>query len=221
MFVTGPNVVKTVTQEDVTQEVLGGADTHTSVSGVAHCAFENDVDALRSLREFYEYLPLNNKAEVPVRATEDPIDRVEESLRYLVPDDPNLPYDMLAVIRKVVDNNNIFEIMPEFAKNISCCFARMDGRTVGIVANNPNHLAGCLDINSSIKAARFVRFLDAFNIPIITFVDVPGFLPGTDQEHGGIIRNGAKLLYAYAEASVPKLTGGLHCTDSHTALSEY
>ena len=206
MFVTGPNVVKTVTQEDVTQEELGGAETHTSVSGVAHAAFENDVTALRALRDFYEYLPLNNTAEVPVKPTEDSRDREEASLRYLVPDDPNVPYDMIEVIKKVVDEFTVFEIMPDFAKNIICCFARMEGRTVGIVANNPGHLAGCLDINSSIKAARFVRFLDAFNIPIITFVDVPGFLPGTAQEYGGIIRNGAKLLYAYAEATAPKLT---------------
>ena len=206
MFVTGPNVVKTVTQEDVTQEELGGAKTHTSVSGVAHGAFENDVIALRSTRELFEYLPLNNKEDPPIKPTEDVRERAEESLRYLVPDDPNVPYDMLSVVKKIVDDNTVFDIMPDFARNILCGFARMEGRTVGIVANNPGHLAGCLDINASIKAARFVRFLDSFNIPIITFVDVPGFLPGTDQEHNGIIRNGAKLLYAYAEATVPKLT---------------
>jgi len=206
MFVTGPNVVKTVTMEDVTQEELGGAKAHTTLSGVAHCAFDNDVHALKATRELYEYLPLNNKQAAPVRHTGDPRERMEESLRYLVPDDPNVPYDMLAVVKKIVDEQTVFEIMPDFAKNILCCFARMNGQTVGIVANNPSHLAGCLDINASIKAARFVRFLDAFNIPIVTFVDVPGFLPGVDQEHNGIIRNGAKLLYAYAEATVPKIT---------------
>lgn len=206
MFVTGPNVVKTVTMEDVTQEELGGSKTHTSLSGVAHGAFENDIQAMKQIRELYDFLPLNNKDGAPIRSTMDTRDRKEESLRHLVPEDPNVPYDMLAIIQKIVDDGNVFEIMPEYARNILCCFARMDGRTVGIVANNPGHLAGCLDINASIKAARFVRFLDAFNIPIITFVDVPGFLPGTTQEHGGIIRNGAKLLYAYAEATVPKLT---------------
>mmetsp|Transcript_23488 Transcript_23488/g.25715 ORF Transcript_23488/g.25715 Transcript_23488/m.25715 type:complete len:541 (-) Transcript_23488:146-1768(-) len=206
MFVTGPNVVKTVTNEDVTQEELGGAETHTSISGVAHGAFENDVVALRALREFYDFLPLNNKSPVPVKSTSDTRDRKEEALRYMVPDDSNQPYDMLSVVKKVVDEGNVFEVMPNFAKNIICGFARMEGRTVGIVANNPGHLAGVLDIDASIKAARFVRFLDSFNIPILTFVDVPGFLPGTNQEHGGIIRNGAKLLYAFAEATVPKIT---------------
>lgn len=206
MFVTGPNVVKTVTNEDVTQEELGGAETHTQISGVAHGAFENDVLALRNIRDLYGYLPLNNKAACPVLQTDDPRGRSDESLRYLVPDDPNIPYDMISLVKKVVDNNTVFEIMPDYAKNIICGFARMDGRTVGIVANNPSHLAGCLDINASVKAARFVRFLDSFNIPIVTFVDVPGFLPGTDQEHNGIIRNGAKLLYAYAEATSPKIT---------------
>jgi len=206
MFVTGPNVVKTVTHEDVTQEVLGGADTHTQISGVAHGAFDNDTITLRQMRALYEYLPLNNKDTAPLKPTLDSPLRKEPSLRYLVPDDPNSPYDMLSVVKKVVDDNTIFEIMPDYAKNIICGFARMDGKTVGIVANNPNVQAGCLDSDSSIKAARFVRFLDAFGIPIITFVDVPGFLPGTAQEHGGIIRNGAKLLYAFAEATVPKLT---------------
>lgn len=206
MFVTGPNVVKTVTQEDVTQEVLGGADTHTSISGVAHGAWENDVVALRGMREIFDYLPLNNKDKPEPRPTHDSRHRQEQSLRFQVPDDPNVPYDMLEVVKKVVDEGVVTEIMPNYAKNIICGFARMEGRTVGIVANNPGHLAGCLDIDSSIKAARFVRFLDSFNIPIITFVDVPGFLPGTVQEHGGIIRNGAKLLYAYAEATVPKIT---------------
>lgn len=206
MFVTGPDVVKTVTQESVTQEELGGADTHTSVSGVAHGAFENDVETLKAMRELYSYLPLNNKEQPPRVATEDPRERTEESLRYMVPDDPNVPYDMKAVISKVVDNGEFFEIMPTFATNIVIAFARMDGRTVGVVGNNPISLAGCLDIDSSTKAARFVRFCDAFNIPLLTFVDVPGFLPGTAQEHNGIISNGAKLLYAFAEATVPKVT---------------
>eukprot|EP00605_Chrysophyceae_sp_TOSAG23-4_P000442 GSChrysophyteH1.ASY1.ANO1.500.1 assembled CDS len=186
MFVTGPNVVKTVTMEDVTQEELGGSKTHTSISGVAHGAFDNDVSAMRQIRELYEFLPLNNQSSIPTKATSDPPERADEALKYIVPEDPNLPYDMLAVVKKVVDDSNVFEIMPDYAKNILC--------------------AGCLDINASVKAARFVRFLDAYNIPIITFVDVPGFLPGTDQEHNGIIRNGAKLLYAYAEATTPKLT---------------
>ena len=206
MFVTGPNVVKTVTMEDVTQEELGGAKTHTSLSGVAHGAFDNDVDAMQQIRDLYEYLPLSNQDEVPVKATMDRRDRQEESLRYLIPEDPNMPYDMLEVVKKVVDDKKVFEIMPDYARNIICGFARMNGRTVGIVANNPGHLAGCLDIDASVKAARFVRFLDCYDIPILTFVDVPGFLPGTQQEHGGIIRNGAKLLYAYAEATTPKLT---------------
>jgi propionyl-CoA carboxylase beta chain len=206
MFVTGPNVVKTVTMEDVTQEDLGGSKTHTSISGVAHGAFDNDVAAMQQIRELYEFLPLNNQDEIPKKPTSDPPERSEESLRYLVPDDTNQPYEMLSVIKKIVDDGNVFEIMPDYAKNIICGFARMNGRTVGVVANNPGHLAGCLDIDASVKAARFVRFLDCYNIPIITFVDVPGFLPGTDQEHNGIIRNGAKLLYAYAEATTPKLT---------------
>lgn len=206
MFVTGPNVVKTVTMEDVTQEELGGSKTHTSISGVAHGAFDNDVAAMQQIRELYEFLPLSNTSPIPVRQTSDPRERADESLRYIVPEDANQPYDMLEVIRKVVDDGNVFEIMPDFAKNILCGFARMDGKTVGVVANNPGHLAGCLDIDASVKAARFVRFLDCYNIPIITFVDVPGFLPGTDQEHNGIIRNGAKLLYAYAEATSPKIT---------------
>jgi len=206
MFVTGPEVVKTVTNESVTQEELGGAMTHNTKSGCAHAAFENDVEGLRALRDFFDYLPLNNHEGVPQRSTEDPPTRRAESLRYLVPDDPNMPYDMRDIIKKVVDEGNTFEIAAHFAKNIVCCFGRMEGRTVAIIGNNPTTLAGCLDINSSIKAARFVRFADAFGIPILTFVDVPGFLPGTDQEYNGIIRNGAKLLFAYAEATVPKIT---------------
>lgn len=206
MFVTGPNVVKTVTQEEVSQEDLGGSEVHTQLSAVAHGAYDNDISALLGVKDLFEYLPLNNKEEAPRKETWDKRYRLEDCLRFLVPDDPNVPYDMMHVIQKIVDENTVFEIMPHFAKNIVCCFARMEGRTVGIVGNNPGHLAGCLDIDSSIKAARFVRFLDSFNIPIITFVDVPGFMPGTKQEHGGIIRNGAKLLYAYAEATAPKLT---------------
>jgi propionyl-CoA carboxylase beta chain len=206
MFVTGPDVVKTVTHETVTQEELGGATTHTTRSGVADLAFENDVDAILELRRFLDFLPSNNRQEPPVRPTKDPADRPELSLDTLIPANPNKPYDMTELIRKVVDEGDFFEIQPNYAKNILVGFARMDGHTVGIVANQPMVLAGCLDIASSTKAARFVRFCDCFNIPIVTFVDVPGFLPGTAQEYGGIIKHGAKLLYAYAEATVPKLT---------------
>ncbi|MEQ1658851.1 MAG: acyl-CoA carboxylase subunit beta, partial [Hylemonella sp.] len=204
MFVTGPDVVKTVTHEEVTAEELGGALTHTTRSGVADLAFENDVEALLMLRRLYNYLPLNNREKAPVRKSGDPIDRMERSLDTLVPDNPNKPYDMKELIVKTVDDGDFFEIQPEYAKNILIGFARMDGQTVGIVANQPLVLAGCLDIKSSIKAARFVRFCDAFNIPVVTFVDVPGFMPGTSQEYGGIIKHGAKLLYAYAECTVPK-----------------
>jgi len=206
LFVTGPNVVKTVTHEDVTQEVLGGARTHSSISGVAHVAFQNDIEAIAAMREFYDFLPLSNKERPPIRVTDDPWDREEPLLDRIIPDDPNQPYDIKDVISRVVDESNFFEIMPEFAKNVVIGFGRMQGAPVGVVANQPRELAGCLDVDASIKAARFVRFCDAFNIPIITFVDVPGFLPGTEQEHGGIIRHGAKLMYAYAEATVPKLT---------------
>jgi propionyl-CoA carboxylase beta chain len=206
MFVTGPEVVKTVTHEEVTAEDLGGAITHTTKSGVADLAFENDVEALLMLRRLYNYLPLSNREKAPVRPTGDPADRVENSLDTLVPDNPNKAYDMHELIGKVVDDGDFFEIQPEYAKNIIIGFARMDGQTIGIVANQPLVLAGCLDIKSSIKAARFVRFCDAFNIPVITFVDVPGFMPGTSQEYGGIIKHGAKLLYAYAECTVPKIT---------------
>ncbi len=206
MFVTGPEVVKTVTHEEVTAEELGGAVTHTTKSGVADLAFENDVEALLRLREFFDYLPLSNKEKPPLRPTRDPADRLDYSLDTLVPDNPNKPYDIKELIFKVVDEGDFFELQPEHAKNIVVGFARMEGSTVGIVANQPMVLAGCLDIKSSIKAARFVRFCDAFNIPLITFVDVPGFLPGTAQEYGGIIKHGAKLLYAYAECTVPKVT---------------
>ncbi len=206
MFVTGPEVVKTVTHELVTAEELGGALTHTSRSGVADLAFENDVEALLMLRRFLNFLPANNREKPPTWPTHDPAEREERSLDTLVPADPNHPYDMKELIRKVVDEEDFFELQPDFAANIIIGLARMQGSTVGIVANQPMVLAGCLDIASSRKAARFVRFCDAFNIPLITFVDVPGFLPGTSQEYGGIIRHGAKLLYAFAEATVPKVT---------------
>jgi len=206
MFVTGPDVVKTVTQEDVTHEELGGALTHTSKSGVADKAFENDADALLMLRRFIDFLPANNREKPPVRPTPDSPNRIEESLDTLVPDNPNKPYDMRELIVKVVDEGDFFELQPDYAGNILIGFGRMEGSTVGIVANQPMVLAGCLDIESSKKAARFVRFCDCFNIPVVTFVDVPGFLPGTAQEYGGIIKHGAKLLYAFAEATVPKVT---------------
>ena len=214
MFVTGPSVVRTVTNENVTQEALGGSTVHTTLSGVAHGSFANDVVAIRAMRELFDYLPLNNQELLNDSSpssqrsvqSQDPRDRREDGLNFMVPISPNDPYDMKQVVLKIVDNNEVFEISPEFAKNIMCAFGRMEGNTVGIIANNPLHLAGCLDINASVKAARFVRFCDAFNIPLLTFVDVPGFLPGTEQEHGGIIRNGSKLLYAYAEATAPKLT---------------
>jgi propionyl-CoA carboxylase beta chain len=204
--VTGPDVVKTVTHETVTQEELGGALTHTQKSGVADLAFENDIEALLQLRRFVDFLPGNNREKPPVRATHDPIDRDDYSLDTLVPENPNKPYDIKELILKVVDEGDFFELMPEWAGNIVIGFGRMGGKTVGFVANQPMVLAGCLDIDSSRKAARFVRFCDSFNIPIVTLVDVPGFLPGTNQEFGGIIKHGAKLLYAYAEATVPKVT---------------
>ncbi|MCZ8235095.1 MAG: acyl-CoA carboxylase subunit beta [Inhella sp.] len=206
MFVTGPEVVKTVTHEEVSAEELGGASTHTAKSGVADLAFDNDVEALLMLRRFFNYLPLSNREKPPVRPSGDPATRRDESLDTLVPANPNQPYDIKELIAKVVDDGDFFELQPEYAKNIVTGFARMDGGTVGIVANQPLVLAGCLDIKSSIKAARFVRFCDAFHIPVVTFVDVPGFMPGTSQEYGGIIKHGAKLLYAYAEATVPKIT---------------
>jgi len=206
MFVTGPEVVKTVTHEEVTAEELGGASTHTGKSGVADLAFENDVEALLMLRRFFNYLPQSNRDGVPVRPSGDAPERLEFSLDTLVPENPNKPYDIKELILKTVDDGDFFELQPDYARNIVIGFARMAGRTVGIVANNPLVLAGCLDIKSSIKAARFVRFCDAFSIPVITFVDVPGFMPGTSQEYGGIIKHGAKLLYAYAEATVPKIT---------------
>ena len=206
LFVTGPEVVKTVTHETVTQEELGGALTHTARSGVADLAFENDVEALIELRRFIDFLPASNRAPLPVRPTTDPRDRIEPSLDTLVPGSANKPYDMKELIEKVVDDGDFFEVQTDFARNILIGFGRMEGTTIGIVANQPMVLAGCLDIDSSRKAARFVRFCDCFNIPIVTFVDVPGFLPGTAQEHGGIIKHGAKLLFAFAEATVPKVT---------------
>jgi propionyl-CoA carboxylase beta chain len=206
MFVTGPEVVKTVTHEEVSAEELGGAATHTTKSGVADRAFDNDVEALLMLRRFFNYLPLSNKSGTPERPNADPAERIDLSLDTLVPDNPNKPYDIKELITKTVDDGDFFELQPDYAKNIVIGMARMQGRTVGIVANNPQVLAGCLDIKSSIKAARFVRFCDAFSIPVITFVDVPGFMPGTSQEWSGIIKHGAKLLYAYAEATVPKVT---------------
>lgn len=218
MFVTGPDVVKTVTHEVVSQEDLGGADCHTSKTGVADLAFDNDIEALLQVRRMFNFLPLSNTESVPYRPTNDPADRVEMSLNTLVPANPNKPYNIKELLFRVVDENDFFEIQPDYAKNVVIGFGRMEGHTVGFVANQPMFLAGCLDIDASRKAARFVRFCDAFNIPIVTFVDVPGFLPGTSQEHNGIIKHGAKLLYAYAEATVPKVTvitrkayGGAYC----------
>jgi len=206
MFVTGPDVVKTVTNEVVTQEELGGAVTHTTKSGVADIAFENDIDALLATRDFFDFLPLSNRHDAPERPCHDPWDRQEDSLDTLIPDSAATPYDMHELIAKVVDEGDFFELQPAHAANIVIGFGRVEGRTIGVVANQPMVLAGVLDIKSSKKAARFVRFCDAFDIPIITFVDVPGFLPGVAQEHEGIIKNGAKLLFAYAEATVPRIT---------------
>ena len=218
MFLTGPEVVKTVTHEEVTAEELGGANTHTGKSGVADMAFENDVEALLLLRRFINFLPASNKQKPPHWPTKDPGTRKIPSLCSLVPSDPNKAYDMKEAIYKIVDDNDFFELQPDFAANIIIGFGRMEGSTIGVVANQPMVLAGCLDISASRKAARFIRFCDAFNIPIVTLIDVPGFLPGTDQEYGGIIKHGAKLLYAYAEATVPKITvitrksyGGAYC----------
>jgi len=206
MFVTGPDVVKTVTHEDITQEELGGASTHTAISGVADAAFDNDIDALLNLRRFFSFLPLSNRDPAPVKPTLDDPRRDVHALDRLVPEDPTKPYDMKEVIDRIIDDREFFEIQPDFASNIIVGMARMDGSTVGIVANQPMEQAGCLDIEASRKAARFIRFCDAFSIPVVTLVDVPGFLPGKDQEHGGIIKHGAKLLYAYAECTVPKVT---------------
>ncbi|MFZ4462246.1 MAG: acyl-CoA carboxylase subunit beta [Bacteroidales bacterium] len=206
MFVTGPDVIKTVTHEEVTKEDLGGAMTHNSKSGVAHLLAESDENAMMMIRELMSFLPSNNMEDPPVKVCTDNQYREDESLDTIVPDDPNKPYDMHDIITTVIDDHNFFEIQPYYAKNIIVGFARLNGQPVGIVANQPAILAGVLDIDSSVKAARFVRFCDAFNIPLITFEDVPGFLPGTVQEFGGIIKHGAKLLYAFAEATVPKIT---------------
>lgn len=218
MFITGPDVIKAVTQEDVTMEELGGAETHNTISGVAHFAAENEEQTAALIRELLSFVPDNNMEDPPLKETADPSDRTSEELNFLVPDDPNQPYDMRKVIREVLDENYFFEVQAEYAKNIVIGFGRLAGKSVAIVANQPDFLAGALDINASDKGARFVRFCDAFNIPLITFEDVPGFLPGVAQEHGGIIRHGAKLLYAFSEATVPKITvitrkayGGAYC----------
>jgi propionyl-CoA carboxylase beta chain len=206
MFITGPEVIRTVTHEEVTKEDLGGAKTHSTRSGVAHFALDTEEATLRGVRELVSFLPLNNADDPPVQPCSDDVGRRDPALRTIVPDSPNRPYDMKDVIRAVVDDRHFFEVGEHYAMNIVVGFARMNGRPVGVVANQPAVLAGVLDINGSVKAARFVRFCDAFNIPLLTFVDVPGFLPGTDQEWNGIIRHGAKLLYAFAEATVPKVT---------------
>jgi propionyl-CoA carboxylase beta chain len=206
MFVTGPDVIRAVTQEEVSMEDLGGAMTHNGKSGVAHFAAEDDADCIAQVKKLLSFLPLNNLEDPPLAPLTDPIDRRDPGLETIVPDQANRPYDMKELVKKVVDHGDFFEVQQHWARNIVVGFARMGGRPIGIVGNQPNVLAGVLDINASVKAARFVRFCDCFNIPLVTFEDVPGFLPGTDQEHGGIIRHGAKLLYAYCEATVPKLT---------------
>jgi propionyl-CoA carboxylase beta chain len=221
MFITGPDVIKTVTHEDVTKDELGGAMTHNAKSGVAHFAADSDEHALRITRELLSFIPSNNLDDPPFVATNDPSDRADESLNSIVPESANQPYDIRDIVHNVVDEGYFFEVQEHYAPNIVIGFARLGGYSVGIVANQPAFLAGVLDINASVKAARFVRFCDCFNIPLITFEDVPGFLPGVDQEHGGIIRHGAKLLYAFAEATVPKITvitrkayGGAYCVMS-------
>ncbi len=206
MFITGPGVIKTVTGEEVTAEQLGGAMTHNSTSGVAHFAAENEDDCIEQIRYLLSFLPSNNMEGAPMFESADDPNRMDESLNSVVPDNPNMPYDMKEVIRSIVDNGEFYEVHQYFATNVITCFARMDGRTVGIIANQPKIMAGCLDINASDKAARFIRFCDSFNIPLLNLVDVPGFLPGVNQEYGGIIRHGAKMLYAYSEATVPKVT---------------
>ncbi|MGB8952315.1 MAG: acyl-CoA carboxylase subunit beta [Candidatus Aminicenantales bacterium] len=218
MFITGPEVIKAVTHEEVTMEELGGAETHNTLSGMAHFAAENEEHALTLIRELLSYMPNNNMEDPPEKETSDPEDRAGEALNRIVPDDPNQPYDIRRIIKEVLDDNYFLEVQAEYARNIVVGFGRLSGKSVGVVANQPDHLAGALDINASDKGARFVRFCDAFNIPLITFEDVPGFLPGVAQEHGGIIRHGAKLLYAFAEATVPKITvitrkayGGAYC----------
>jgi propionyl-CoA carboxylase beta chain len=221
MFITGPEVIKAVTHEEVSMDELGGATTHNVKSGVAHFLAHDDAECLSMVRELFSFIPSNNMEEPPRKPTTDPIDRADERLDTVVPSESNQPYDIKDVINRVVDDNYFFEVQEHYAKNIVIGFARFNGRPVGIVANQPNFLAGVLDINSSVKAARFVRFCDCFNIPLVTFEDVPGFLPGIQQEHGGIIMHGAKLLYAFSEATVPKVTiitrkayGGAYCVMS-------
>jgi len=221
MFVTGPDVIKAVTHEEVSFEELGGAATHVGKSGVAHFAAESEEECLALIRELLTFLPQNNAEDPPIRVALDPADRADEELQTVVPDQPNKPYDIKDIVRPVLDDRYFFEVQADYAPNIVIGFGRLGGRPVGIVANQPAHLAGCLDISASVKAARFVRFCDCFNIPLVTFEDVPGFLPGTAQEFGGIIKHGAKLLYAYCEATVPKLTvitrkayGGAYCVMS-------
>ena len=218
MFITGPDVIKAVTHEVVTMEELGGAEAHNTLSGVAHFAAENEENTLAIIRELLSFIPDNNMEDPPEKKSTDPLDRVNDKLNHIIPDDPNQPYNICELIQEVLDDNYFFEVQEHYAKNIVIGFGRLSGKPVGIVANQPDHLAGVLDINSSDKGARFIRFCDAFNIPLITFEDVPGFLPGVAQEHGGIIRHGAKILYAFAEATVPKITiitrkayGGAYC----------
>ncbi|MBR1421329.1 MAG: methylmalonyl-CoA carboxyltransferase [Selenomonadaceae bacterium] len=206
MFITGPAVIKSVTAEEVTAEELGGAMTHNTRSGVAHFAAENEEDCIKQIRYLLSFLPSNNMEDPPIVETDDDPDRMDESLNEIIPDNPNAPYDMKDIIRAIVDNGEFYEVHEHFATNIITCFARFDGRSVGIIANQPAVMAGCLDVNASDKSARFIRFCDAFNIPLVNLVDVPGFLPGVDQEYSGIIRHGAKMLYAYSEATVPKVT---------------
>ena len=206
MFITGPAVIKSVTGEEVTAEKLGGAMTHNSVSGNAHFAAENDEDCIKQIRYLLTFLPSNNMEETPLVECTDPATRMDEALNTVIPDNSNAPYDMKDVIKMIVDNGEFYEVHKYFATNIITCFARFDGRTVGIIANEPNQMAGCLDVNASDKSARFIRFCDAFNIPLVNLVDVPGFLPGVNQEYNGIIRHGAKMLFAYSEATVPKIT---------------
>ena len=206
MFITGPAVIKSVTAEEVTAEELGGAMTHNTRSGVAHFAAENEEDCIKQIRYLLSFLPSNNMEDAPIVETDDDPNRMDESLNEVIPDNPNAPYDMKDIIRSIVDDGEFYEVHEHFATNIITCFARFDGRSVGIIANQPAVMAGCLDVNASDKSARFIRFCDAFNIPLVNLVDVPGFLPGVDQEYSGIIRHGAKMLYAYSEATVPKVT---------------
>ena len=225
MFLTGPKVVKSVTGEDVTQEQLGGASVHTTKSGVAHFAVDNEEDGLKLIRQLISFMPQNNLEEAPLMECNDPIDRLDDALNDIIPDEPNKPYDMYEVIGTIIDNGEFLEVHKDYAQNIIVGFARFNGQSVGVIANQPKIMAGCLDSNASRKAARFVRFCDAFNIPLVTLVDVPGFLPGTGQEYNGVILHGAKLLYAYGEATVPKVTvtlrksyGGAYCVMSSKHL---